>query len=63
MRIKKKFKDLSIIFIGLLGLIIVLLINSSINNDFICIFLMFLFLSIEVYGLYKIIRIRWGIYV
>ena len=51
-----KNKNLLVICIGLLGLIISLVINYYIENDLLCIFLMIVFLLIEIYGLSNIIK-------
>ena len=52
----KNLKGLIIIGIGLIGLITALLVNNTIENDFLCIIIMLLFLILELFGLFNIIK-------
>ena len=56
MIIRKKFKNLIIICVGLISLVATLIINNYYDNDLLCIILMILFLIIELYGLVNIIK-------
>ena len=56
MKNKKYLKGLLIIGIGLIGLISTFIINISIEHDLLCIFIMLLFLIIEIYGLSNILK-------
>ena len=53
---RKHLKGLLIISIGLIGLISTFIINISIEHDSLCIFIMLLFLIIEIYGLSNILK-------
>ena len=55
---KANLKGLIIIGIGLIGLISTLIINISIENDLLCIFIMFLFVLLEIFGLSNILKNR-----
>ena len=56
MKNRKHLKGLLIISIGLIGLISTFIINISIEHDSLCIFIMLLFLIIEIYGLSNILK-------
>lgn len=56
MKNKKNLKGLLIIGIGLIGLITTLIVNNTIENDLLCIILMFAFLLLELHGLSSIIK-------
>lgn len=56
MKNKKNLKGLIIVGVGLVGLLITLLANSRMENDFICILLMALFLIVEIFGLRSIVK-------
>ena len=64
MKDKKILKNFSIILLGLIGLITTLIVNNTVENDLLCILLMGLFLIIEFFGLFQIIKdkyqYRWG---
>lgn len=56
MKDKKILKNFAIILLGLIGLITTLIVNSTVENDLLCILLMGLFLIIEFFGLFQIIK-------
>ena len=58
---KKNLKGLILIGIGLIGLISTLIVNISIENDLICITLMMLFVTLELFGLSNIIKNKYGL--
>ena len=56
MKDKKILKNFAIILLGLIGLITTLIVNNTVENDLLCILLMGLFLIIEFFGLFQIIK-------
>lgn len=56
MKNKNNIKGLITVGIGLVGLITTLLANTQMENDFICIILMVIFLMVEIFGLRLIIK-------
>ena len=58
---KERIKNISILLVGLIGLVTTLIINYSVENDILCIIIMILFLGLEIYGLHKIISDKYSI--
>ena len=56
MKDRKNLKGLLFLALGLIGLITTLIVNNSVENDLLCIILMFIFLVLEIYGLSRIIK-------
>lgn len=51
-----KDKNILLLIIGLIGVIGSLIINTSIENDILCIIIMILFIGLEIIALYNIIK-------
>jgi len=58
MKNRKNIKSFIFIGIGLIGIIITLIVNNHIENDLICLFLMGLFLIVELYGFKNIMKVN-----
>ena len=56
MKNKNNIRGLITVGVGLVGLITTLLANSQMENDFICILLMLVFLVVEIFGLRVIVK-------
>lgn len=56
MRKKTILKGLLIVLVSIISIISTFVLDESINNNFICLSIMFLFFIIECYGLFLIIR-------
>jgi len=58
---KEKIKNISLLIIGLIGLVTTLIINNLVENDILCIIIMLLFLSLEIFALFNIIKDKYPV--